>query len=467
MDIEVVSALVGTLVGVTATVAMAWINQKTLTHRELIRDEMRMRQTLYGEFITECARLLIDAFQHTLEKPDTFVPVYTLINRIRVCATQPVLTEAEHSAAHHRTVPLEQPVSAGAASARAFGRGGCTQGVRRGLPGGAQVDTGATLARCSGARRSRDAHSIATECRRFPDHSPVAASYAESRKQSNRPRTVRGRTITDPPTLPRDSKCRRIHNDQSAPTTSAGAWGLRYPGLIMGGNGEECRSSPACGASSPMPTWCVHEGAGPGRVWGVPWRDVLGGDDAPRADPHGALVRRRTQDFDGYTLFFISQFDGTLEKYFDDFVLNGKKNLEAIWGNCVGCPTGPDVTARDIVQYIARGQIKTLACYDAVPSLSISQIYKAADWYEKTQKFQRAVAKATATSRRRSTRSSGAGRAVRARAERRQHRHGRRPPVAVRGRGRARRGVKQGCARAGLGCGRQRDHEHCELRGGA
>jgi hypothetical protein len=45
------------------------------------------------------------------------------------------------------------------------------------------------------------------------------------------------------------------------------------------------------------------------------------------------------------------------------------------------------------VEYIARGQIKTLACYDVFPSLSIGQIYKAADWYEKTRKFQRAVAK--------------------------------------------------------------------------
>ena len=37
----------------------------------------------------------MDAFQHTLEKPETFVPVYGLINRIRLCATKPVLTEAE------------------------------------------------------------------------------------------------------------------------------------------------------------------------------------------------------------------------------------------------------------------------------------------------------------------------------------------------------------------------------------
>jgi hypothetical protein len=95
----------------------------------------------------------------------------------------------------------------------------------------------------------------------------------------------------------------------------------------------------------------------------------------------------------GPTLYFVTQFDASLEKYFDDFVLNGKENLEAIWGQCIGCPTGPDASARDIVQYIARGQIKTLACYDAWPSLSNSTIEKHADWYDKTQKFQREVAK--------------------------------------------------------------------------
>ena len=98
MDMTSVTALsgvLGTLVGVSATGAVAWINQKTLHRRELVRDDMRMRQELYGEFLTECARLLVDAFQHTLEKPETFVPVYGLINRIRLCATKPVLTEAE------------------------------------------------------------------------------------------------------------------------------------------------------------------------------------------------------------------------------------------------------------------------------------------------------------------------------------------------------------------------------------
>ena len=30
-----------------------------------------------------------------------------------------------------------------------------------------------------------------------------------------------------------------------------------------------------------------------------------------------------------------------------------------------------------------------MACYDALPSLNLSQIQKMADWYEKTKRFQR------------------------------------------------------------------------------
>jgi hypothetical protein len=98
MDIKIITTLYGlvaTIAIVSATVAVAWITQRTLHRRELIRDEIRMRQELYGEFIAECAKLLVDAFQHSLEKPEAFVPVYGLVNRIRLCAAQPVLTEAE------------------------------------------------------------------------------------------------------------------------------------------------------------------------------------------------------------------------------------------------------------------------------------------------------------------------------------------------------------------------------------
>ena len=99
MDSAIVPALagvLGSLVGGSATVATAWLTQKAVNRRELTQLEMRKRETLYGEFIAECARLLMDAFTHTLEAPEKLLPVYAMLNRIRLSASQPVLAEAEH-----------------------------------------------------------------------------------------------------------------------------------------------------------------------------------------------------------------------------------------------------------------------------------------------------------------------------------------------------------------------------------
>ena len=95
MILTAMSGVLGSLVGGSATVATAWITQKTLNRRELIQTEIRKRETLYGEFIGECAKLLVDAFTHTLDQPEKLLPIYAQINRIRLCASQPVLIEAE------------------------------------------------------------------------------------------------------------------------------------------------------------------------------------------------------------------------------------------------------------------------------------------------------------------------------------------------------------------------------------
>jgi hypothetical protein len=89
------SGLLGTLLGGSASVATTWIAHKTVSKRELMREEMRKREALYGEFIGECARLLMDSFTHTLEKPETMLAVLALINRIRLCASPAVLEQAE------------------------------------------------------------------------------------------------------------------------------------------------------------------------------------------------------------------------------------------------------------------------------------------------------------------------------------------------------------------------------------
>jgi hypothetical protein len=94
------SGVLGSLVGGSATVATAWITQKTLTRRELNVADMRKREKLYAEFIGECAKLLIDAFTHTLDDPQKLLALYALTNRIRLTASQPVLAEAEHLLSH-------------------------------------------------------------------------------------------------------------------------------------------------------------------------------------------------------------------------------------------------------------------------------------------------------------------------------------------------------------------------------
>lgn len=89
------SSVLGSLVGGSVTATTTWIVQKTLNKRELIREEIRKREALYGDFIGVCAKLLMDAFTHTLDKPETLLPAYELINRIRLSGSKAVLAEAE------------------------------------------------------------------------------------------------------------------------------------------------------------------------------------------------------------------------------------------------------------------------------------------------------------------------------------------------------------------------------------
>ena len=90
------SGVLGSVVGASATIATAWLTQRTLSKREQTRIDIRKREALYGEFINECSRLLMDALTHQLESPEKLLPAYALLNRIRLCAPGAVLAEAEN-----------------------------------------------------------------------------------------------------------------------------------------------------------------------------------------------------------------------------------------------------------------------------------------------------------------------------------------------------------------------------------
>ena len=93
--ITAIAAACGSLMGAAATIVTTWITQRTQTVRAEREAKLRDRQTLYGEFITEASRLTIEALSHSLEKPDTFVTLYGILGRIRLVASDRVLTAAE------------------------------------------------------------------------------------------------------------------------------------------------------------------------------------------------------------------------------------------------------------------------------------------------------------------------------------------------------------------------------------
>ena len=100
MDPAIVSALsavLGSAVGGSATLATAWVTQKTQSRLKVVGAEIRKRETLYGEFIVECSRLLIDALDHTIDRPDKLLQIYALQNRIRLTSSDAVVTAADQT----------------------------------------------------------------------------------------------------------------------------------------------------------------------------------------------------------------------------------------------------------------------------------------------------------------------------------------------------------------------------------
>ena len=89
------AAVLGSMAGASASIATTWMTQRDKRIRERTRAELRRRETLYGEFITEAARLTADAFDHSLERPETIANVYAIMGRIRLFGSPAVVKAAE------------------------------------------------------------------------------------------------------------------------------------------------------------------------------------------------------------------------------------------------------------------------------------------------------------------------------------------------------------------------------------
>jgi hypothetical protein len=63
--------------------------------RDLLAKKIVRREVLYSDFITERARLLVDALEHNTSDPQKLIPAYALLSRIRLSSPSSVLAKAE------------------------------------------------------------------------------------------------------------------------------------------------------------------------------------------------------------------------------------------------------------------------------------------------------------------------------------------------------------------------------------
>ena len=92
------SAILGSAVGGSATLATAWLTQRTQGRREQIETEIRKREQLYCEFIAEGSKLTIEAFDHQLQTPERLTALYSIVSRIRLRCSEEVLAATERTA---------------------------------------------------------------------------------------------------------------------------------------------------------------------------------------------------------------------------------------------------------------------------------------------------------------------------------------------------------------------------------
>jgi hypothetical protein len=95
--LSALAAILGSLVGASATIATTWLTQRTQARRSSVETEIRKREVLYGEFIAEGSKLLIESIDHKLDDPERLYSLYAVLNRIRLVASDEVLAAADRT----------------------------------------------------------------------------------------------------------------------------------------------------------------------------------------------------------------------------------------------------------------------------------------------------------------------------------------------------------------------------------
>ena len=89
------AAIAGSIVGASGSIFGTWISARHQDRRDLVGKQIARREALYSDFISESARLLVDAMQHNVSDLQRLLPIYALLSRIRLSSSKTVLQDAE------------------------------------------------------------------------------------------------------------------------------------------------------------------------------------------------------------------------------------------------------------------------------------------------------------------------------------------------------------------------------------
>lgn len=93
--VSALAAIFGSFAGAFASTLSAWVTQRHHERRDLLAKRIAHCEQLYSDFISESARAMLDAMQHTFEDPGKLIPVYALVSRIRLSSPRNVVESAE------------------------------------------------------------------------------------------------------------------------------------------------------------------------------------------------------------------------------------------------------------------------------------------------------------------------------------------------------------------------------------
>jgi hypothetical protein len=93
--ITALAAIFGSIVGALGSSFSAWLTQRHQDRRDLTAKKVFHREQLYSDFITESARILVDALEHNFQDANQLIPAYALVSRMRLISSKKVLASAE------------------------------------------------------------------------------------------------------------------------------------------------------------------------------------------------------------------------------------------------------------------------------------------------------------------------------------------------------------------------------------